>query len=197
METPWEQPPLDPAPELVHERGPELQYVRVRFGVTFSCPDRAQRFARAFRVAFSRSASTVIGDTAWSAFRCGALDAHEASLQAAAAIRIIGAHKLVREQPRAAHLHDFEVLGTVLAHEFPRVARERDEALRKAMQWGLLHHPLVESAAAAQLVGRLTLPDRHAAGQREDGGGRAAVGDRPVAGGRAVAGERAVAHRAA
>ncbi len=179
MQTPWDTPPHETEPPAPQERGPALQDVRIRFGVTLSSPARANLFAKQFREAFRRSGSTIIGDTAWMVFRCGALDGHEAALQAAAAVRTIGGHRFVREQPRAAQLYDFAVLGPVPRHDYRRVAREREEVLRKAMAWGLLHDPLVESAAAAQLVGRLALPDRRAS-------------DRVPA-----VGERAVGHRAA
>ncbi len=162
METPWDipQPLVEPGP--VVQNGPALQDIRIRFGLTLSSADRANLFAKQFREGFRRSGSTIIGDTAWLVFRCGALDAHEASLQAAAAIRTTAGHRLVREQPRAVHLYDFEAYGPVPPHDYARAARDREEALRQAMTWGLLHHPLVESAAAAQLVGRLALPDRRA-----------------------------------
>jgi len=184
MQTPWDQPP-PPAPSpSVDERGPALQEVKVRFGVTLSSPARANVFAMQFRAAYSRSGATVIGDTAWLIFRCGAIDGHEAALQAAVAVNIIARHKLVRELPRAVHLHDFEVAGRVHDSERARAAYDREASLRKAMAWGLLHDPLVENAAAAQLVGRLSPPDRRPIGQR------AAVGERTAA-------RPGAAHRAA
>jgi hypothetical protein len=159
MKTPWEET-TDVTPAAREERGPALQDVRVRFGVTLSSAARANVFAMQFRTAYPRCGATAIEDTVWMTFRCGALDAHEASLQAAAAVKVMSHHKLVREEPRSVCLHDFEVVGPVDERLAARAGRDRDEALRKAIAWGLLRDPLVESVAAAQLVGRPTLPDR-------------------------------------
>ncbi len=164
MNTPWDKPP-PAAHDMVRPDGPVLQDVRMRFGVTLSSPDQANAFANHFRVEFPRSSSTVLEDTAWFIFRCGAIDGHDASIQAAVAVKTIAAHKLVREQPRSSLFHDVEVAGPVPAHELKRAASDREDALRKAMRWGLLHHPLVEGAAAAQLGGRGALPS-HASGRR-------------------------------
>lgn len=210
METPWDQT-SDVAPAAREERGPALQDVRVRFGVTLGTAARANVFAMQFRGAFPRCGATVIGDTAWLVFRCGALDAHEAALQAAAAVFQISRHKLVREEPRSMCLHDFEVNGPIDERLAAVAARNREEALRRAVAWGLMRNPLVESAAAAQLVGRLSLTDRRPAAPPPAVGGPDVGGDpagrpalparRPVApppavGGPAVSGAGA-AHRAA
>jgi len=207
MPSPWDPPPPDIASSAREERGPALQDVRIRFGVTLSCAARANVFAMQFRGAFPRCGATVIGDTAWLVFRCGALDVHEASLQAAAAVHIISRHKLVREAPRSVCLHDFDVTGPVDERSRARAAREREDALRKAVGWRLLRDPLVESAAAAQLVGRLSLPDRRPTGPRPAvggpmvGGGPAPVGRHPVGSTPAVGGppvaRTGATHRAA
>ncbi len=166
MRTPWDESPKKDGPlRSVAERGPALKDVRLRFGVTLSTPEQANRFANQFRVKFSRSCSTVIDATVWVVFRCGAVDGHDASVQAAAAVRTVATHKLVREQPRAVHFYDVEVVGPVLPLYLARVVAEREDALHKAILWGLLSHPLVEGEAAAQRSGRRGLRDRSATGR--------------------------------
>jgi hypothetical protein len=206
MKTPWDPKSDDVAPAAREERGPALQDVRIRFGVTLSSAARANVFAMQFRGLYPRCGATVIGDTAWCIFRCGALDAHEASLQAAAAVRVTTHHKLVREEPRSLRLHDFDVSGPLDDRLYARALRDREVALRKAVAWGLLRNPLVESAAAAQLVGRLSLPHRRPAGPPPAVGGPTAASDsvsaRPPAGSPPAVGGPAVAqsgasHRAA
>ncbi len=166
MRTPWDESPKNDAPiHPLAAHGPALKDVRLRFGVTLSTPNQANRFANQFRVKFSRSCSTVIDATVWVVFRCGAVDGHDASVQAAAAVRTVATHKLVREQPRSVHFYDVEVVGSVLPLYLARVVAEREDALHKAILWGLLHHPLVEGEAAAQRSGRRGLRDRSATGR--------------------------------
>jgi len=162
VETPWDNASQhDDEPEP-GRRMPPLRDVRLRFGVTFSRPDRANAFATRFRQLFPRSSSTVIGETAWLVFRCGALDAHEAALQAAAAVEGIARHRIVHDRPRATHLYDFQVRAPISTYELARAAADREDALRQAVMWGLIRHPLVERVAAAQIVGRRAVPERPA-----------------------------------
>ena len=130
---------------MVRQNGPLLQDVRLRFGVTLSCPEQANAFAQSLPSGVPRSSSTVLEDTAWFIFRCGAIDGHDASIQAAVAVKTIAAHKLVREQPRSSLFHDVEVSAPVPAHELKRAAHDREDALAKAMRWAL-HHPSRRSA---------------------------------------------------
>ncbi len=160
MNTPWDPTQPHPAHELVREHSTVLRDMRVRFGVTLSNSRQADAFAYQWRKAFPRSSSTVIDNTAWCIFGCGAIDGHDAAIQAAAAVKTITRHKLVDERPQAVHFHDIVVSRPVHAYDLERAARAREEALRKAMAWRLLDHPLVEGAVAAQLAGRRMLLGR-------------------------------------
>lgn len=160
MNSPWDPTQSNPAHELMRDHSSVLQDMRVRFGVTLSCPRQAEGFAYQWRKAFPRSSATVIDNTAWCIFGCGAVDGHDAALQAAAAVKTITKHKLVDERPQAVHFNDIVVSRPVHAYDLERAARAREEALRKAVAWKLLDHPLVEGAVAAQLAGRRMLLGR-------------------------------------
>ena len=192
MNTPWDPTQPNAAHELVREHAPVLQDMRVRFGVTLSCARQADCFAYQWRKAFPRSSSTVIDNTAWCIFGCGAVDGHDAAIQAAAAVKTITTHKLVDERPQAVHFHDIVVSKPVHAYDLEGAARAREVSLRKAMAWRLLDHPLVEGAVAAQLAGCRVLLGRRPPGPRLAPGQSLATSPRIVSAPRRAGHERFV-----
>lgn len=154
--TPWDDEEELPGEQgLIEREAPPLHDVYLRFGVSFRSEHGAQTFTRCFGFAYTRSASTARGRTAWLTFRCAATDAADAALQAAVAVRRIADEKrtmLWGERPQSTHFHDARVAGPVKSIDLVRAHRERDEALAKARAWGLTYDSLVAQADGQPLL---------------------------------------------
>jgi hypothetical protein len=123
----------------------------LRFGLTFPTAGGAEAFVRFFGFAYTKTALTVRDNIAWLSFWCAATDEREAALQATVAVRTVTDHRLVLggESPLGSHFYDVRILGPPRPYELVRARTEREEALEKAREWGLLDDPLVQAADMA------------------------------------------------
>jgi hypothetical protein len=156
--SPWdeEEPPGEQG--VLRREAPVLYDVFLRFAVRFATERAASTFVRCFGLAYTRSATTARGRTAWLNFRCAAADAADAAVQAAVAIRRVTEEKrlmLGGARPEATRFHEARVTGPVASLELVRAHQEREAALAKAREWGLTYDSLV-----AQASGQPLLPER-------------------------------------
>jgi hypothetical protein len=100
-------PPADPSllPEMRARGGelaPQLEDVLVAFRVGFHDEHQAFAFSQHFRFAAPRSALRQEGGgVVWIGFHCWSLDAHDAQMQAALAVRYSAVKARLRHVPRA------------------------------------------------------------------------------------------------
>ena len=153
--SPWDEEEAPGEQGLLRREAPVLYDVFLRFAVRFATDRAAATFVRCFGFAYTRSATTARGRTAWLNFRCAAADAVDAALQAAVAIRSVTDEKrlmLGGARPQATRFHDARVKGPVSSAELVRAHQEREAALAKARAWGLTHDSLVAQADGQPLL---------------------------------------------